>query len=186
MKTTLLSSFAILLVLTIVQTSQAQVLSYDHITYEADVKVEETPRAVLQERAWEWCASRYKVAKEVSRKTRKASERISINAWNNIYLPSSLGPQAVKMFYVLEINTDDNQVSLQITDIHYETYPDKLATNGPVSFTSEMLFGNKSYNLRQENFELVVKYEDASNAYFEQLLNSLRFGVSRNGLVAKK
>ena len=186
MKTTLLFSFAVLLVLTFVQTSQAQVLSYEHFTYTAEVKVEETPRAVLQERTWEWCASHYKVAREIPRKTRKASEQITINAWNNIFLPSSLGPQAVKMFYTMEINTADNQVSLQITGIHYETYPDKLAMNEPVSFTSEMLFGKQSYNLREQNLDLVVKYENASNEYFEQLLNSLKFAINRNGLMAKK
>ena len=169
-----------------VQNSQAQVLSYCHSTYAADIKVGETPQSILQERAWEWCASHYKFARETSRKKRKESERITANAWNNIYLPSAIGPQAVKMFYTLEINTNDNQVSFQITNIHYETYPDKLSTEEPLRFTSEMLFGKESYNLRIENLDLVVKYESASNSYFEQLINSLAFTINKNGMVAKK
>ena len=179
-------SLIILQLLILVYASQAQILTYGQFTYSEDIKVEGNPRSLVQERAWEWCASRYKFAREISKKKRKSNERIVSNAWNNIYLPSAIGPQAVKMFYTLEITASDQQLSFQITNIHYQLYSDEATKDEPTQFSVDMLFGKMPSQLSDENLRLADKYLDASNAYFDQLVGSLRSFIKYERMLAKK
>lgn len=186
MKIILLFSLIVLQTVTLVHTSQAQILSYGHFTYSEDIKVEGSRRSLIQESAWEWCASRYKFAREISKKKRRSSDRIVSNAWNNIYLPSAIGPQAVKMFYTLEITASDHQLSFQITNIHYQLHSDEATQDEPTQFTADVLFSRLPGQLSDENLSLADKYMDASNAYFNQLIRSLKASIHHEKIIAKK
>jgi hypothetical protein len=186
MRKTLLVFLIILQLVILVYTSQAQILTYGQFTYSEDIKVEGSPRSLVQERAWEWCASRYKFAREMPKKKRKSSERIVSNAWNNIYLPSAIGPQAVKMFYTLEITASDHQLSFQITNIHYQLHSNEAAHEEPAPFSADVLFGKMPSQLSDEDLRLADKYLDASNAYFDQLISSLRSSIKYERMIAKK
>ena len=140
----------------------------------------------MQESAWEWCASRYKFAREISKKKRQSSERIVCNAWNNLYIPSAIGPQAVKMFYTLEIIPSDHQLSFQITNIHYQLHSDETTKDEPIRFSADVLFGQMPSQLSDENLGLADKYLDASNAYFDQLIGSLKSSIRYKRMIAKK
>jgi hypothetical protein len=174
----------ILLMLCLTPLTQAQVIDFGQFIYTETIKLEATPRSMLQERAWEWCASHYKFARETSRKKRKESDRIIANAWHDIYLPTQAGPKAVQMYYTLEISAEENQVSLNISNIHYKLYADPVFKSESDSFTAEMIFG-KGFRNDEMDMALVEAYKDASNEYLSQLLGSLKTAINREAVLAK-
>ncbi|MES2731196.1 MAG: DUF4468 domain-containing protein [Bacteroidota bacterium] len=186
MKKILISSFCSLLISFACLSASAQVLPamVEGKFIGADaVNMDSISHRDLQDRAWEWSANRYKFARETPRK--KRTDQILANAWHDIYLSSNADPVAIKMFYTLEISIEENAYRYQLSNIHYKTYADSLTGATSDRFTAEMLFGKQGIQNNGEISPLAEIYFLATQAYFRQLLGSLKMAMMRETMLAK-
>ena len=169
--------------------SQAQVTLSEangQYVYTEKFTVEPTSSDDLKERAWQWCAQRYRFAKEVSKKERRSSERIVTNARHEIQLPSSTGPRAVQMFYTLEIAFEESGYRYQVSNVRFRTYDDPLLKESSDIFTVEMMLGKPGEEVSKAANPLVQLYMDATHTYFDHLLTHLKSSINRPPVVLAK
>ncbi|MBC7923712.1 MAG: DUF4468 domain-containing protein [Ferruginibacter sp.] len=177
-----MKTFICFLLLSFVLPAQAQTVPIDRATrkvaFKETVLQNEITQKELYSRALRWCEGRYRATRELPKRQRKLGLPLVNNAYHNIYIPTDLGPQAVRMYYTLEIVVDEKGYRYCLSNIYYRTYADRQHQSMTGEFSAELIFGEDG-NQTAGNLQALSRlYYAATHQYAKQLLTDLKTAMN--------